>query len=65
MLKIMIKVALFFTEHLLVNFKWYRRKRGGTWYLAVDDEGASGLAGPYCSWTTCPRGEILKTEEWI
>jgi hypothetical protein len=53
-------------ECILSNFKWYRKKKGGTWYKIYDGSSDFGLAGDTYSWVQKPLGNvtILKQEQY-
>lgn len=53
---------------LLVNFKWYRKRRGGTWYFIYIPAGFNTIDGATTLWTQTPNEfknyEILNKETW-
>jgi len=38
-----------FLDFFLSKFKWYRQKRGGTWYYILEHD-VSGIAAPGSQW---------------
>lgn len=49
---------------VLVDFKCFRRKQGGTWYKVGDSISVSGLAGPVEYWTReAPAGDLELVEK--
>jgi hypothetical protein len=55
-----------FLLNLFIDFKFARRRLGGTWYCVVIDPGG-GMQGSVLHWTQEKPGddsEILKTEEY-
>jgi hypothetical protein len=55
-----------FLLNLLIDFKFARRKLGGTWYYVIGDVGG-GMQGHATNWTQkkpYDESEILKTEQY-
>jgi hypothetical protein len=49
---------------VLIDFKCFRRKQGGTWYLVADSISVSGFAGPVAYWTrVAPVGDLELVEK--
>jgi len=40
-----------FIEDILMSFKWYRRRKGGTWYKVADMSDAGGMQSATIFWT--------------
>lgn len=53
-----------YIANILANFKWYRRKQGGTWYKVIDIASVTGFAGPVAYWTRdAPVGDLVLVVE--
>jgi hypothetical protein len=53
-------MKLMYINSIFANFKWYRRKQGGTWYKVIDTASASGFAGAIRYWTReAPVGDLV------
>jgi len=60
-----IKLFFSFFNDFLADFHWYRKKRGGTWYKVLDNEGAGGFEASIEFWTREPGDkEVLKAEDY-
>lgn len=60
-------MILQFLAPVLGEFKWYRKKVGGTWYKVYDFNSDLGMAGDTVHWTDekpVPEVEILEQEDY-
>lgn len=52
---------------IFVEFKWYRKKKGGKWYQIYEKDGFNTIDGASAYWTQSipvrPH-EVLQAEEW-
>jgi hypothetical protein len=56
-------IALF--DDILSEFKWYRRRKGGSWYRVIDPADAGGMHSPTPFWTQEPDNlDVLKEEHY-
>ena len=55
-------------DHVFSWFRWYRKKKGGTWYFISLEEYAGGIEGPISMWVTNLQdyegASVLETETW-
>ncbi len=52
-------------QNLLCDFKWYRKKMGGSWYY-VKDTSTSGFSSDIIGWVRKISGsmEVIKREDY-
>lgn len=55
-------------KSFLANFKWYRRRQGGKWYLVTLIDTGGGFHAPIEYWTkelsNLAEIKIIKEENW-
>lgn len=58
----MKKALILFLHPALSHFEWYRKMKGGKWFLVYENDGYNTIDGANQFWTQAPgdNAEILK-----